>query len=108
MTFNDYQIQASATAIYPKEIGLYYAALGLAGESGEICNATKKIARDDNGVLSEEKRQALIKETGDVLWYLAALCTELNVSMDDVAEINLGKLASRAQRGTISGSGDNR
>ena len=57
---------------------LYYAVLGLSGEAGEICNKVKKIMRDDDGEITEEKREQLSKEIGDVLWYVAAACNELS------------------------------
>jgi len=85
-----------------------YPALGLAGEAGEVCNKTKKILRDDGGRMTEEKRTQLIDELGDVLWYVANLATDLGVTLDEVARINLAKLNSRKERGTITGSGDNR
>ncbi|MBU3942519.1 hypothetical protein KKA24_00885, partial [Patescibacteria group bacterium] len=68
----------------------------------------KKVFRDNDGVLDEERKQMLKKELGDVLWYLAQLSTELGLSFDDVANFNIEKLASRKERGTIHGDGDNR
>jgi len=108
MTLNEYQFEANTTAIYPESAALTYPTLGLAGEAGEICNKVKKIIRDDNGVLSDDKKQALIDELGDVLWYVAAITKDLKVTLDDVARRNLDKLFSRKQRGTLGGSGDNR
>ena len=106
MNLNEYQIAAQKTAIYPP--GLDYPILGLAGEAGEICNKYKKIIRDSGGVLSEEKEIELAKELGDVLWYVAQIASELDVSLYDVATSNLEKLSDRAERGVIGGSGDNR
>lgn len=111
LNFHHYQGSAAETAIYPgkKEwAGLAYTSLGMAGEAGEFAGKVKKIARDDNGVLSEEKREALIGELGDVLWYVAACAEELGVLLADVAQRNLDKLASRQERGVLGGSGDNR
>jgi NTP pyrophosphatase (non-canonical NTP hydrolase) len=109
MNFNDYQTQAKTTAKYPDvENNLYYPALGLGGEVGEIQNKIKKIMRDNEGILKEEVRQDLISELGDVLWYCAALASELKVDLDEVARRNVDKLASRKERGTLHGSGDNR
>jgi len=45
---------------------------------------------------------------GDVLWYLAQVCTEINLSLDEVAEANIAKLLDRLERGVIKGDGDNR
>lgn len=108
MTLNEYQFEANTTAIYPESAALTYPTLGLAGEAGEICNKVKKIIRDEGGALSEDKKQALIDELGDVMWYVAAIAKDLKVALDDVARRNLDKLASRKQRGTLGGSGDNR
>lgn len=109
MDFSKYQQESRKTAIYPN-IGenITYPTLGLGGEGGEICNKVKKIARDQEGVISDANRKDLSKELGDVLWYVAAICSELNISMDDVAEANIAKLNSRKERGTLQGSGDER
>ena len=97
------------TAIYPnKGTNLYYPALGLAGESGEVCEKIKKIMRDDEGVITPEKRDELTKELGDVLWYVSALATELGVSLSCIANNNISKLKSRQERKVLSGNGDNR
>ena len=107
--FDLYQDKADETAIYPnKGDNLYYPALGLAGEAGEVCEKVKKIMRDKGGVLSEEDSLELSKELGDVLWYVSALACEINVALATVAEENLDKLQSRKERGRLQGSGDNR
>ncbi len=85
-----------------------YPTLGLSGETGEIAEKVKKIIRDDQGVITDEKRDQIAKEAGDVLWYLSQLATEIDYSLEDIAQMNLDKLASRAARGVLSGSGDNR
>ena len=109
MEFNDYQKKAWETAIYPnKGNNLVYPMLGLGGESGEVLEKMKKIIRDENSKVSEEKKQELKKELGDVLWYLAAISTELGLDLEDVIQVNLKKLASRKERNLIQGSGDNR
>ena len=111
LSFDEYQRLAGRTAIYPgrDEAGVApYPALGLAGEAGEVCEAVKKAIRDDGGEITDERRRALHKELGDVLWYVAALCEELDVSMGDVARHNLEKLADRHRRGVIHGDGDER
>lgn len=109
MDFDDYQTEVSKTAVYPN-VGdnLVYPALGLCGESGEVAEKVKKLIRDKGGVLDGETRLALKKELGDVLWYHARLCSELGFTMESVAEANIEKLRSRAARGTLQGSGDNR
>lgn len=108
ITMNAYQQCALDTAIYPDHIGLAYTALGLAGEAGEICNKVKKVYRDHDGVIPEEKLVALRSELGDVLWYAATLAHELDTHLGTVAEENVKKLASRQQRGKLGGDGDNR
>jgi NTP pyrophosphatase (non-canonical NTP hydrolase) len=111
MTFNNYQTNASRTAFYPrvfKNQGLYYTALGLVGEAGEIANKVKKIMRDNNGNLEELAKADIFDELGDVLWYCASLADELGVNLEDVAKLNLIKLEDRMNRGKIQGSGDKR
>lgn len=107
-TFRDYQEKSSATAIYPKEKALEYLALGLTSEAGEIAGKIKKIIRDDQCVVSDEKKQALAKECGDVLWYLSQLVGELDGDLANVAQGNIDKLYSRKERGVLGGSGDER
>ena len=68
----------------------------------------KKVIRDDEGILSDERRAAMSKELGDVLWYVAQLASELELDLDEVASENLEKLFSRQRRGVLSGSGDDR
>lgn len=109
MDFNEYQKLASETAIYPnKGNNIEYPTLGLAGEAGEICNIVKKIQRDSVGIITEESREKLLYEVGDLLWYCAALAYELGLSLDYIAKANLAKLKSRKERGVLGGSGDKR
>jgi NTP pyrophosphatase (non-canonical NTP hydrolase) len=109
MNFTDYQTKSRATAKYPA-IGhaVIYPTLGLVNEAGEVAGKVKKIFRDKNGQISPETREALKAELGDVLWYLAQTCTELDISLDEVAESNITKLLDRQARGKIQGDGDNR
>lgn len=108
MNFNEYQNLAKTTAIYPENVKILYPTLGLAGESGEVCEKVKKVFRDNNGVFTEEKIEEIKKEIGDVFWYLSAICCDLGISMDDAAVLNIKKLKSRKERNVINGSGDNR
>jgi len=101
--FNSYQRIAATTAIYPDEHRILYPALGLAGEAGEVANKVKKIIRD--GKLD---KSALGAEIGDCLWYIAALCRDLNLDLGEIAKANLEKLQDRKARGTLKGSGDKR
>ena len=109
MNFTDYQTKSRKTAKYPA-IGhpVIYPTLGLTNEAGEVAGKIKKIFRDKDGVIAEADREALKGELGDVLWYLAQVCTELDLSLDEVAEHNIEKLYSRLERGKIGGDGDNR
>jgi NTP pyrophosphatase (non-canonical NTP hydrolase) len=109
MDLNTYQEGARRTARYPN-VGdnPIYPTLGLCGESGEVADKVKKVLRDQDGVFSQEARQALKLELGDVLWYVAQLASELGFCLDEIAAANLEKLASRAARNVISGSGDHR
>jgi NTP pyrophosphatase (non-canonical NTP hydrolase) len=109
MKLSDYQTKARATAKYPVIAhGVIYPTLGLTNEAGEVAGKIKKIFRDKNGVIGESEREMLKAELGDVLWYLAQVATELELSLDEIAEYNLAKLLDRQERGKIQGDGDNR
>lgn len=109
MNLSDYQQQSKKTAIYPNAGNNFvYPTLGLVGEAGEIANKIKKIIRDKNNLLSDEDKKEIGQELGDVLWYLAQIATELQVSLDEIAENNLTKLLSRLERNVLGGNGDNR
>lgn len=108
LTLRQYQEEAVKTAIYGEGSNIIYPTLGLTGEAGEVADKIKKVLRDEGGVFSDEIKQEIAKELGDVLWYLAALSRDLGVSLDEIAYGNLEKLRSRQERGVISGSGDNR
>ena len=101
MDFNEYQKEAVKTAIYTDPI--IYPALGLGNEAGEVQGKVKKWLRDDTF-----DKSAIAAEIGDVLWYIAALCRDLNVDMKELAKNNLRKLHDRKLRGVIQGSGDKR
>lgn len=85
-----------------------YGGLGLADEAGEVAGKLKRVIRQDNNVVTDEMRQDLKKELGDVLWYVNFLTTQLGLTLDEVAETNLQKLVDRKERGVLKGSGDNR
>jgi NTP pyrophosphatase (non-canonical NTP hydrolase) len=109
MDFEEYQTESRKTALYPnKDNNVIYPVLGLVGEAGEVAEKMKKIIRDNNGEVTEEKKQEIKKELGDVLWYIGAMCSELKISMDEVAQMNIEKLFSRKDRGVLHGDGDNR
>ncbi len=107
MYFDEYQTRSRETAIYPDRGSNYvYPTLGLAGEAGEVAEKVKKVIRDKNGIMDQETKEKISKELGDVLWYVAQLATELDLSLDDIADANISKLQSRKERGSLSGSGD--
>lgn len=136
MDLSTYQEKASQTAVYPSISELvaraienagdpdlatkvrkalettdlnsnpYYAILGLAGEAGELANKIKKVMRDKAGTITPEVNETLKGELGDVMWYIAALATEMKWDLSQVAQANLDKLFSRKERGVLSGSGD--
>jgi NTP pyrophosphatase (non-canonical NTP hydrolase) len=109
LDFSTYQQRSRETARYP-DVGAnpIYPTLGLCGEAGEVADKVKKVIRDQQGAFSADNVAALKLELGDVLWYLAQLANELELDLEDVARANLDKLASRAARNVIAGSGDDR
>src|SRR5438270_23263 len=108
-TFEVYQKESRKTwNVIATDHSIVYPTLGLTNEAGEVAGKVKKIFRDKGGVISEDDRLALKKELGDVLWYLTQICTELDLTLEEVAEANLEKLFSRQQRDAIRGEGDNR
>lgn len=74
ITLREYQNFTDTTAIYPQaSTDLVYPTLGLFGEAGELAEYYKKHLRGGGGHLPEETRQAMLKECGDVLWYIARI-----------------------------------
>lgn len=110
MTLNEYQKAARATAVYPDEYKIIYPTIGLCGEAGEAAEKVKKAIRKAHGYTfkNEIDYAGLLKELGDVLWYLANVCSDLGVDLEMIAQVNLDKLASRAERDVLKGEGDNR
>ena len=122
ISFNEYQVAAHKTAVYPQEFDIIYPALKLAGEAGEIAEKIGKRVRDGSlyldatGYISArvvnnmttDQSNELVKELGDVLWYVAELSTLLGVRLEDVAIANVEKLQSRSLRGVLIGEGDDR
>lgn len=107
--FEAYQRTSRKTAVYP-DLGknMVFPALGLAGETGEVAEKIKKVWRDRGGHPTREDRQAIAKEMGDVLWYVAQLATELHISLHEIAVRNLAKISGRQRTGSVHGSGDDR
>lgn len=116
MTLDEYQKKALSTDVFaakskkPQVTDPAYMAkiLGLVGESGEVAEKFKKIIRNQGGKISESDKNELAKELGDVLWYCSVLARYLDTNLEDVAKINLEKLADRNNRGVITSKGDNR
>ena len=108
-TFAGYQRRSRRTwSRIVVDHAIVYPTLGLTNEAGEVAGKVKKIFRDKGGVISEADRAALKSELGDVLWYLSQICTDLDLSLQEVAEDNLSKLARRQEAGTLHGDGDDR
>jgi NTP pyrophosphatase (non-canonical NTP hydrolase) len=117
-TLNGFQRAAQTTAIYPGKgtfWGLVYVNSKCCGEAGEFSEKIGKLMRDDgleptdtSVEIPTDKYHLLIKEIGDELWYIAAKCSELGITLEQAARINIEKLQNRQKRGTLSGSGDNR
>ena len=109
MDFKTYQKDSRQTAKYIEAgSNFIYPTLGLASEAGEVAGKVKKIMRDDGMNVSEEKREQIKDELGDVLWYVAQVATEFNLDLEEIAKNNLDKLLSRMERGVLGGSGANR
>lgn len=123
MDFDDYQEQADATAVYPISARIVYPAGKLAGEAGELCNKIFKGFRDPHASNTSvepktlmlqfdhyclKHKDKLIDELGDILWYVNALASDLDVRLADVAHRNIQKLRSRQDRDKIKGEGDER
>lgn len=107
--FNAYQQAAARTgAVIATDHPIVYPTLGLANEAGEVAGKVKKIFRDRQGHITDADREALALELGDVLWYLAELCTRLGIRLEDVAAGNIAKLADRSARGVLTTEGDRR
>jgi len=121
-TFNEYQKEAIALKISLKKfqetfpeiddkviklLALSYDGLGL-GEAGEVQGKIKKIIRDNGGIITPEATEDIKSELGDTLWYIASMCDNLGITLEDVAIKNIEKLHDRQKRGVLTGSGDNR
>lgn len=113
MTIDDYSTQAQSTLLGEhgvKDIDAQLLAqiFGLVGESGEVAEKFKKLIRDKEGVMTSEDKKEIVKELGDILWYVNSVSILLGYSLEDVAAANLDKVLSRKERGVTTGSGDNR
>ena len=114
MTLEEYQKQAMTTCMASSE-NFSYMFLNLVGEVGEFASkVAKAIRKEENCIeyndlgVTVTKNEELQKEAGDILWQLSGLCTVMGWNLEDIAQQNLDKLASRQKRNVIDGSGDNR
>lgn len=109
MNLNEYQQLALRTA-GPKDKNneIFHLLLGLVDEAGEVAEKAKKIVRDHDSDFSKLDVGDLKKELGDILWYIATLADYFDIPLEDIGAKNIEKLASRLERGKLSGSGDDR
>jgi len=113
MKMDDYQEQSGQTAMYP-EMGtnIHYPTMKLCGEAGEFAEKVGKLWRNQNKKdikqYTEEETYQLALELGDGVWYIQELATALGYKLSEIAQINLDKLRSRANREVIKSEGDNR
>ena len=110
MRFHEYQVMAhefSKNTLIGENPYLY-PVLGLGGETGELENVVKKIFRDDKGIMTEEVKRKIFHELGDALWYISEISSKLDINLDDIAFENIQMLKGRQNRGTVSGSGEER
>jgi NTP pyrophosphatase (non-canonical NTP hydrolase) len=100
ISLSDYQDWVeSVSSDRVNELGLIYAGLGLAGETGETVERVKKIVRDREGVYTPEDREYLRLELGDIVWYVAKFCNELDLDLTDVLLANMDKINDRRVNG---------
>lgn len=102
--FSEYQAFVKGMKVYPEKHAIVYPALGIAGEGGEVAEKVKKWLRGDRDLDKLE----LLKEAGDVLWYITSLADDLGYSLEELVNQNVEKLTSRKERGVQKGDGDNR
>lgn len=126
LSLNEYQEKAMSTCL-PESDNLFYMLANLVGEVGEFASKAGKhmrkgklhittMQRDEEGKIlhtqiwnvSDEERKLMLSEIGDILWQTAGLAHVMGVSLEEVAEENLSKLASRKERHVIAGDGDKR
>ena len=113
MEFQDYQNFCRTVAVYPEPgaggtLQISYCVLGAASEAGEACGHVKKMIRDDDGLVTEERRDAILRELGDTLWYVTRGAEELGLSLEELAIMNVNKLRQRQLSGTLHGGDESR
>lgn len=108
MTFEEYQKTAVSLLHSDFNKNVVNSVLGLCGETGEVAEKVKKVMRDKEGIFDDDSKKEIIKELGDILWYIAVTSSNLGISLEDVAHGNIEKLTSRKDRRALQGEGDNR
>lgn len=106
--YTDKEIKGFDEQLKFEDSGLEYPVMGLTEEAGEVAGKFAKIIRDKKGVITQDDKDEIIKELGDVLWMVSEIAERLDCSLQYVAHVNIEKLTSRLKRGKINGSGDNR
>lgn len=106
--YTDKEIKGFYEQLKFEDSGLEYPVMGLTEEAGEVAGKLAKIIRDKKGVITQDDKNEIIKELGDVLWMVSEIAKRLDCSLQHVAHVNIEKLTSRLKRGKINGSGDNR
>jgi len=109
LSFNQYQCITGVHAKPPTGAPeLLMRSAELCEEAGEVAGNVKRVYRDEGGVLTEERREKLKKELGDTLWYIGRIAKLIDSTLEEIAQMNVDKLQGRADRGTLTGQGDNR
>lgn len=111
MDFNEYQKKSRKHVFYPNQNtpdAFRYLVYGITGEAGELAEHFKHALRDEEDKLTRERKESIIKELSDILWYLANICTELGIDFEKVPKVGLKKIEDRFKRGTLPGEGDSR
>ena len=113
MDFREYQIESRKTDVGTSaqdnlKPGWLYYALGISGEAGELTEKIKKLFRDKEGLIDREFLDSVIKEMGDILWYMGRLSDVFGINFNLIAETNIKKLLDRMERNKLHGEGDNR
>tara|TARA_R110002126_G_scaffold8882_4_gene40919 strand:+ start:659 stop:1012 length:354 start_codon:yes stop_codon:yes gene_type:complete len=117
MDMREYASKVSDTAVHPNKlpagkhknlVGLLYCATKLCGEAGEVSEVIGKALRDDGGTFPPARMANVVKEMGDVFWYMFRIMELLEIPYEQVLEANIHKLADRQERGKLLGDGDNR
>lgn len=100
MELNEYQNRARETwnpgtsdAVEAQPV--LYCGLALAGEAGEVANEMKKVLRNDFGEMTPERKEKIVEELGDCLWYIAMMADKMGVPLEEIGELTILKLKKR-------------